>query len=250
MVVYEGLNYLLDPIFGPLLLFGPTVALLIITIVLAFLMTIIYKYTTNQSLMKDLKDELKAFQNQMKELRSEPKEMMAVQKKAMETNMKYMMHSFRSTIFTFIPIILIFSWLHGNLAFAPIMPGEQFTTTMNLGKGVFGDVTLNVPEGIELLSAETLKIEDGIAVWVLKGDAGDYTLDYKMGDKVYSKEVLITTEQAYESTEKLFKNDPDVKSITIDNKKMNVFLGLGWFWTYIIFSVIFSMIFRKIFKVY
>ncbi|MEA3430992.1 MAG: EMC3/TMCO1 family protein [Nanoarchaeota archaeon] len=250
MVVYEGLNFILDPVFSPLLRLGTASALLIITIILAFLMTVIYKYTTNQSLMKDLKDELKTFQKQMKELRSNPGEMMKVQKKAMETNMKYMMHSFRSTIFTFIPIILIFSWLHGNLAYLPIMPGEQFTTTMHFNDGVFGNVELGIPDGLQLLSEKSLQIEDNSAVWILKGDEGKYTLDYTLGEKIYSKEVLITTEQAYEIPDKLIKKDPNVSTISINNEKLKVFLGMGWFWTYIIFSIVFSMIFRKLFKVY
>lgn len=250
MVVFEGLNFIFDPIFSPLLALGPAIALIVITVVLALLMTIIYKYTTNQSLMKDLKSELKAFQKQMKELRNKPGEMMQVQKKMMETNMKYMMHSFRSTIFTFIPIILIFSWLNANLAFLPIMPGEQFTTTIDFSEGVFGNVEINVPEGIELLSEKSIKIDDGEAVWILKGEKGDYNIDYRLGDKVYTKEVIITEGSDYVTPTKIFKKDSNVEAITINNKKLTVLFGLGWFWTYVIFSVIFSMIFRKFFKVY
>ena len=36
---------------------------------------------------------------------------MEVQKLAMEKNMKYMLQSLKPTLFTFIPIIFIFSWL-------------------------------------------------------------------------------------------------------------------------------------------
>ena len=80
MVIGESLNYIMNPIFSPLLALSPTLAILIITVVIAFLMTVIYKYTTNQSLMKDLKNEIKEFQKEMKELRNEPQKMMSVQK--------------------------------------------------------------------------------------------------------------------------------------------------------------------------
>ena len=53
----------------------------------------------------------------MKTLRSDPDKMMVVQRKAMETNMKYMMQSMRPTLFTLIPIIVIFGWLNATLAF-------------------------------------------------------------------------------------------------------------------------------------
>jgi uncharacterized membrane protein (DUF106 family) len=86
---------LLDPVFGPLLNINPLWALIIIALVLATLITLVYRWMTDQHLMKSLKEEIKGFQNQMKELKHDPKKVMEVQKRAMETNMKYMMHSMK-----------------------------------------------------------------------------------------------------------------------------------------------------------
>src|SRR3989344_7479675 len=127
---------LLNPVFNPLLNLNPAIGILIISFILALLITVIYKYTTNQSLMKDLKNELKELQKEIKELRNEPQKAMAVQKKAMETNMKYMMHSFKSMIFTFIPVIIIFGWLNGHLAYMPLQPNEEFTVTAIFDKNI------------------------------------------------------------------------------------------------------------------
>jgi len=249
-MVFSALNSVLNPLFSPLLNLNPTAAIIIITALIAFLMTVIYKYTTNQSLMKDLKNEIKEFQKEMKELRNDPHKMMEVQKKAMETNMKYMMHSFRSTIFTFIPIILIFSWLNANLAFMPIIPGEQFNTNIQFNENVYGAVSIDVPEGITLISDKEVNVDSQkTANWVLKGQEGEYVLDFKFGDKVYSKGVIITSLQKYDEPVKLV-NDGNIESISIDNKKMTLIFGMGWFFSYIIFSIIFSMIFRKIMNVY
>lgn len=104
-MVFESL---LNPIFGPLLKLPPLWAIIIISLVIAILITLVYKWMTDQHLMKSLKDDIKKFQKEMKELKHEPQKVMAIQKKAMQTNMKYMMHSMKPTLVTFLPIILIF----------------------------------------------------------------------------------------------------------------------------------------------
>ncbi len=98
-------------IFGKLIELSHLWALVIIATILTFLVTIVYKYATDQTLMKGLKDETKSLQKQMKEHKDNPSKMMEIQKQAMEKNMKYMMHSFKPMIITFIPIIIIFGWL-------------------------------------------------------------------------------------------------------------------------------------------
>ena len=101
-------NTFLDPVFNPLLGLAPVWIIMIIALIISVLVTLIYKFTTNQSLMKDLKQELKEFQKEIKALRDKPEQALAVQKKAMETNMKYMSHSMKSTLFTLLPVIIIF----------------------------------------------------------------------------------------------------------------------------------------------
>ncbi|MFH1455550.1 MAG: EMC3/TMCO1 family protein [archaeon] len=96
---------------GPLLGLPNPWGLLILCAILSIFMTVVYKYATDQELMKTLKEDMKAMQKEMKSLKNDPKKMMEVQKKTMEKNMKYMMQSFKPMLITFIPFILIFPWL-------------------------------------------------------------------------------------------------------------------------------------------
>lgn len=98
-------------IFGSLISWSPLIAILIISFLMTLLITLAYKFFTNQELMKSLKEEMKGFQNQMKDHKDNPQKVMEIQKQALEKNMKYMMHSFKPTLFTFIPLIIIFAWL-------------------------------------------------------------------------------------------------------------------------------------------
>ena len=110
---------------------------------------------------------MKEFQNEMKELNNHPEKMMAVQKKSMQTNMKYMGLSMKPTLVTFIPIIIIFGWMHSHLAYEPILPGQDFTVNANF-KNAEGIITLSVPEGMEIISDKTQKIKYDKSNWVFK----------------------------------------------------------------------------------
>ena len=85
--------------------------LLLLSFLITLIMTVLYKFLTDQKLMKELKDDMKALQKEMKLLKENPSQMMEVQKKAMEKNMKYLMQSLKPTLITFIPILIIFEWM-------------------------------------------------------------------------------------------------------------------------------------------
>lgn len=245
----------LDPVFRPLLSLNPLLAVALVSFLVSVIITVIYKYTTNQDLMKTLKTEMKELQKEMRELREKPEEMMKVQKKAMESNMKYMMQSFKSTFYTFIPIILIFGWMNANFAYEAINPGEQFQIELLFEKGSTGEVNIIAPEGITVVGDEIQEVTSDKVIYTLKGEEGDYTegnaIKFEYNNRVFFKEVKITNEQAYTPKDEKIANS-NLKMISIDyNKKVILpLINWGWLGSYIIFSIIFSMVLRKIMKVY
>ncbi|MBS3107730.1 DUF106 domain-containing protein [Candidatus Woesearchaeota archaeon] len=96
---------------GPVLNFPDPFGLLIISVLLTLFITLIYKYTTDQKAMKEMKDMLKEFQKEIKLLKDKPEKALEKQKEAMQINMKYMMASFKPMIFTFVPLVLVYGWL-------------------------------------------------------------------------------------------------------------------------------------------
>lgn len=255
-MVFESI---IDPIFAPLLKMPILWAIILISLIIAVIITFVYKWMTDQHLMKTLKDEMKNFRDEMKQFKEEPKKVMEIQKRAMQTNMKYMMHSMKPTLVTFIPIIIIFGWLNTHLAYIPIMPGQEFSTTAMFEEGVTGMITLTeiTPKGVELLINNTQEIVDGKAVWRLKGDAGEYLLEYEFNEKPYSQEVLITEEREYKEPIKKIKEN-GLNTIQINHEKAKPFAGTGipwvqnwgWLGAYILFSIIFSMSLRKLLKLH
>ncbi len=249
MAYYDFLNV----IFGPLLKLPPLLAVIIMSFIISLIIILITKYTTDQALMKRLKDEIKEHQKQIKELKSNPTEAMKVQKKAMEVNMKYMMHSLRPTIITFIPIILIFGWMSSTFAYQSIKPNQEFSVTTLFDQNAVGDVELSVPEQLSIIGNSSKKIVDGQATWTLKGLEGEHMLEFVFGNEKQQKTVLITNGNRYIEPAK--KTAGAMKSIQINYKKLVIIpIGFkdwfGWLGTYILLSLIFTLTLRKFLKVY
>ena len=252
MALNEALNFILSPFLKmPILL-----AIAALSLIISLATTFVYKFTTNQNIMKQLRDEIKDLQKSAKAIRNEPAKAMEAQKKAMETNMKYMSHSLKPMIITLIPALLIINWGNANFAFEPIMPGQDFSITVLFEKNAHGTIAINAPEGIKVDGAKQKNIQDGKISWVLNGKKeGEYLIELNYNGEAYNKDVLITNKREYASQIKKIKNSL-VKEIRIDyNKKnlINLFVfgwKLGWLGTYILFSIIFTMILRKLVKVY
>ena len=89
----------------------PLLTIVVLSFVITFIATIIYKWFTDQNLMKSLKEDTKKLQEEAKQHKDNPAKMMEIQKQAMDKNMKYMMHSFKPTLITILPIGLLITWL-------------------------------------------------------------------------------------------------------------------------------------------
>lgn len=244
----------LDILFAPLLKLPLIWVVIILAFIVSVIIILITKYTTDQALMKKLKDDMKEYQKQAKEAKGNSAKAMELQKKSMELNMQYMMHSLKPTIITFIPIILIFGWMSSNFAYENIKPQQEFTVTGFFEKNTNGNAEIIVPEEIIVIGDKTKKIENNKATWTLKGNEGEHILEFAYNGERQQKSVLITNGKKYIEPIKKF-SDSKLKSIQINYKKLVVLpIGykdwFGWLGTYIWSSIIFTMGLRKMIKVY
>lgn len=243
---------LMDPVLSPLLKLGFFWTIFIMSFVLTLLITLIYKFTTDQNLMKKLKAEMKVLQKEMKLLAKDPKKAMAHQKKLMSKNMTYMKHSLKPTLYTFIPIIIIFGWLNSHLAYIPLAPETEFNVSVEFKDGTFGEVSIDVLPELNILSQHMQTIEDSRAKWTLKGAEGEYMLKIIFGNREFEKDLIISSENDYADPLEIIK-DSEIKQIKIHNEKVRPLGSIsilgwrpGWIGVYIILSLIFSFSMRKI----
>src|SRR3989344_8657259 len=149
MMVLENV---LNPVFSPLLALGPFVTVITLSLLLSLSITLVYKYFTDQQMMKAAREEVKQLQAEMKKHKDDPKNMMDIQKRMMSRNMQLMKSSFKPTLITFLPLIIIFGWLQGALSFAPLLPGQEFSVQAMVQEGQTMPLLLTAPEGVAVLS--------------------------------------------------------------------------------------------------
>ncbi len=100
----------LNPSLGRLLDWNVTIGLILITGVLNYLTTLLHKHTTDQDLLKQIKEEQKLVQEQMKLYKTNPDKSLELSKKSAELAMKTMPITMRPVIYTTIPFILLIRW--------------------------------------------------------------------------------------------------------------------------------------------
>ncbi len=239
----------IDVFLAPLLGWPQLAALLVIAFCVSIIMTLVYKWMTDQTVMKTLRDELKSYQKQMKETK-DTDHMLALQKKAMDANMQYLLKSLKPTLLTMLPVLLIFGWLSAHFAYEPLYPDKEFSIIAHVHDGIMGKIVLEAPELI--VDQPEKEIANGQAVWKVKGKAGDFVITFKAKDHEYEKDIVISTEQRYAIPEKKI-SDNILEIIEVPMQKLvvlNLFgWKLGWLGTYILFSLIFSITLRKLLDV-
>ncbi len=246
------LDPVLTPLMQPLLNYDAMWSIILLAFVISVLITLAYKFFTNQAEMKRLKERQKEFSKRIKELKGKPDEMMKVQKEAMAVNMEYMKHSFKAMLITMLPILLIFGWMNAHLDYLPIEPDQTYVVEANFAAGVTGEAILEVGKETKIINNHKQKIEDKTAIWRIRSAQGEHLLKVKVGDEIETKKVLVTKEQKYLEPTEEYKNSA-IETINVVHDRLRVDLGFWsptWLWAYIIFSLVFSMATRKMMKVY
>jgi len=108
----DGINSVLNPTIGALLNWNITIGMMITVFLVSAIMTVLQKYTTNQKELKEIKKTQKELQKKMKEFKEHPEKMMSLQKEQMSLMPKQMKLGMRTIIYTGIPFVLLFRWLH------------------------------------------------------------------------------------------------------------------------------------------
>jgi uncharacterized membrane protein (DUF106 family) len=274
MGLFNFIDPVMDTVLNPLLGFGYFWGICIVALVISLLITLVYKYTTDQKRIKEIRESMKSMQKELMQLSKEDPEK-AKEKRGdmMKYNKEMMIHSMKSSLYTIIPILIIFGWLAGNLAFLPLMPGQAFNATLDV-HDVNGEATITLPEGLTLVEGqETMPVQNDKVQWTVQGEKpGKYTLTFDVEDTLYSKDIIITKTKKYISPikrksgffdgiyareDEYLTNNEFVQQIVIGNKEVKPMGNFsifgwhpGWFGAYILLSIVFSIVLRKVLRVY
>jgi uncharacterized membrane protein (DUF106 family) len=249
----------IDPIMSPFLNMNPFLAILLITLLFSLLTTIVYKFMTDQVLLKSLKEELKKIQKEVKTLKDNPEKMMKKNQEFMQKNMVYLTKTIQPLLINFIPLILIFGWLGANFAYEPIMPGQDFQIDILLNKNGYGDIEVIPPR----INNSILYLEESLVKSISSNkmsfnfkalEEGTWDLLFRVNNQTDYPITVKVDENSYMKPDFTKFQGRDIKSIVVGNEKkviLNLFgIKFTWLWIYFILSVIFTTGLRKLLKLY
>ncbi|MBI2133251.1 DUF106 domain-containing protein [Candidatus Woesearchaeota archaeon] len=249
---------------------GPLPTITIISLLVSIIVTLVYKYATDQNRLSAIKKESEQLRRDLKNAK-DTGAMAEINKQLIEKTMEQFRASMKPMLITMIPALIILGWMQSSVAYEQLIPGKEFTTTAEFEKSSGGEIELIAPENIQLLSEPKQKANESVK-WRLKGPEGNYELEYRYDNEVYTRNIKITEKWEYEDTllekEKSFlgiksgdqypiRKDSNIKAIRIDNPPVRPLGGIkilgwqpGWLATYIILSLAFSMGIRSVLKVH
>jgi uncharacterized membrane protein (DUF106 family) len=94
----------------------PRASISLIAILVSVFMVIVYKYTTNQTRMKEIKDINKKYQEEMKLHKGNPEKLMEIQKQVLSLSGEMMKHSLIPMMVTMLPLFILIIWLRNIYA--------------------------------------------------------------------------------------------------------------------------------------
>ena len=246
----------LDPVFGWSLLLPPIVGIFILSLIITLLINLIYKFTTNQEEMKRLKTQINESQKKIKSLMKEnPKKAMKIQEEAMQANMQYMGKSLKPMIFTFIPIIFIFSWMNAHYTYAPLAAGEPLTVSVEFIDGFSGNATLtSATLTTPSITVPVQLVDDKpVASFAISGAQGKH--DFKIAYEQFTYDAAVWFGEKPQKP--IFPGKGPVQEIVVNYPKVHPLGSFhigswypGWLALYIIFSLVLSISTRKLMKIY
>ena len=107
-----------------LMLAYPRATIIFWGIVVTAISTLITKWLTDQEHLKGLKERQKELQAEMKKHKDNPKIMEEMQMEILQITGKMMKSSFKPMFITFVPFILLFTWLRS--VYVPLMGFSWF----------------------------------------------------------------------------------------------------------------------------
>ncbi|MFZ1946937.1 MAG: hypothetical protein WAW06_05275 [bacterium] len=245
--------------------------IIFISILTGAVMLALFKLTSNQKAMKEVKTRISAYFLEMRLYKDDVSCVMASQRRILLANLGYMKLALLPAVVLIVPVVLIMIQLNLRYAFTGLEPGQTALVKVILEEGVDPTdtrLTLSAGEGLEKASPSVRIVSLGEVDWKvrlissgvrdlrLSSDEGEMTFAvsgtrrlvpvYSVMKKASIWEVLLNP-----GAPAVPKAMP-VKSVEVKYAPMSFDFGLfklSWLWTFLIVSMAFGVVLKFIFKV-
>jgi len=268
--ILNAITRLFDAILYPFRSLDPLVGLVAVSIVTGVVMLIIFGKTTNQAALKRVKGSIVASIIEIWLFKDRPGLMFGAAARVLRHNVNYLRYSLVAVIFIFVPVVLIMVQLGIRYGHRPLKPNDEVMVSATLAPGtsaVGADLSLVVPEGLEVTTPPLRIEEDREVDWMLKAhEPGTYEIRVKGSNTEASKRVMaensiipmapvrskaMSWDFFLYPAEKPLPKGSAIESIRISYPAAGPdFIGLPfWMWIFFVVSIAAGFALKGVFKV-
>lgn len=266
----KSLNWLFTFLMAPLSLMSAGWGLFTASAVTGVVMLIIFRYTSNQSKIKTIKDLIKSYILEIRLYKDSPRIIMRAFGRILLRNAVYIRYAFVPLLIVFVPVVLILVNLDARYAHRGIDPGETTVVRAILAaeNDSLKNVILSVPSGIQIETPALHVLPEKTVIWRLKViEPGQYRLKFSVNGQTATKTLYAIEKPALLSPERpqstffsvLFH--PAETALPPDSPFSGLFVAypartikilgirLHWLVAFFILSLVFAFALKKPFKV-
>jgi uncharacterized membrane protein (DUF106 family) len=271
-LVNSLLGKLFDLLFLPFRSLNPWVGMAFISLLTGLLMLLIYRWTSNQSGIRRVKDKIKAHLLELRLFKDNMGVTMRAQGQILRANLRYLVLNLRPLLVMIIPLVLILAQLNIWFGSEPLSTDRPAILRVRLQPDVNvmdTEFSLEAPPEIAV-ETPPLRIEESREVdWRLRPRvSGKFNLSVRAGDRSYLKTITVGGKSLEKISslkvqkgfldellypgEKALPGDSRIQEIEVVHpaKRLPLFgLNLHWLIAYLGLSIIFGFALKKPFRV-
>ncbi len=187
-------NSLLDLLFWPLRAADPIYGLAAISFVTGLAMVIVFRFTSNQKAIRQIKDRMQAHLLEVRLFQDQLGVVARAYLAILRWTFAYLRHSLKSLAIILLPTVLLLAQLDLRLSRVPLKPHDSFLLKAKFTQAMALDrVSLRLPEGLAL-SAPALHIPAEREVdWRIRAEQyGDFAPAVLVAGQEFTKEVVVS----------------------------------------------------------
>jgi len=200
------LRTVFDVLMSPFRSLPPIVGLLVVSLVAAVGMLLVFKATSNQPKLEEVKRQIHACLFEIRLFNADLVAILRAQAEILRHNLSYLRLSAVPLLWMIVPFVLVIAQLQFHYGYRGLQPGQDFLVKVQLKDGWETSAAL-APSPVSTRPAASLEAPRGLrvetpAVWIpsqrelawrLRAEEwGDYDLSLTLGGRQYSKTVQVS----------------------------------------------------------
>jgi len=244
----------------------PALIVLGISLLIGFVMVVVFRYTSDQKAIHVAKDHLKAHLLALRLFQDQISVVIRSYGRIILATGRYLRLAFLPLLFLIVPLTFLMVQLDRYLGLAPLEAGHPFLVSARAADAAaLDEASLQLPDGLTTTApAVHIPAENEIVWRVVPARDGDYAISVQAADQTFSKRVVVGSglprlspvrlrgqfwERLFYSAESALPDNNQIEAITVQYPARGIaFAGFewNWIWLFFVLSLAAGFVFKSI----